>query len=261
MLYSIERATRQKVEEYRMPSTADINDRRVDAFKQRIQATLEEDGLEVFAKMIEQFESEHEVPAQEIAAALAKMVQGDTPLLLAESKRSERKPREDKRSERSSETSERPQRERRPANSQAARSLPRLERGMERFRLDVGSDHDVQKGNVVGAVANESGIENEFIGHIEIYDQYTTIDLPEGMPNHILQTLQEARIMGRKMQLKREEMEDFSHDRKERIQRGRGSSGGRSSEGRRGGGDAKRGGGRGAPRARSGGRTPPKRRS
>jgi len=249
MLYSIERATRQKVEEYRMPSTSDINNKRIDAFKQRIEATLEAGELDVFAKIIEQFEAEHEVPAQEIAAALAKMVQGEQPLLLAESKRSERKPREDKRSEGAV---ERPQRERRPANPRT-RSLPRLERGMERFRLEVGSDHDAQKGNIVGAVANESGIENEFIGHIEIYEQYSTIDLPEGMPNHILKTLQDARIMGRKMQLKREEVEDFSHDRKERIQRGRGASSKRS-------GDAKRGGGK-ARRSPSGGRTPPKRRS
>ena len=170
MLYSIERATRQKVAEYQMPSTADINDKRVDAFKQRIQATLAEEGLDFFAKIIEQYEAEHQVPAQEIAAALAKMVQGDKPMLLAESKRSERKPRVENRSERTSEATDHSKRERRPANPRT-RSLPRLERGMERFRLDVGSDHDAQKGNIVGAVANESGIENEFIGHIEIYDQ------------------------------------------------------------------------------------------
>ena len=96
-------------------------------------------------------------------------------------------------------------RERRKHARASARSLPRLERGMERFRIEVGSDHDVQKGNIVGAVANESGIENEFIGHIEIYDGYSTIDLPEGMPSHILQTLQNARIMGRKMQMTRAE--------------------------------------------------------
>ncbi|MDQ6991768.1 MAG: DEAD/DEAH box helicase [Mariprofundaceae bacterium] len=253
MLYSIERATRQKIAEYQMPSTADINDKRVDAFKQKIQATLEADGLELYAKIIEQYEKEHEVPAQEIAAALAKMVQGDSPLLLAESKHAERKPRVENRSERTSESSDRPQRERRPAHPKT-RSLPRLERGMERFRLDVGSDHDAQKGNIVGAVANESGIENEFIGHIEIYDRYTTIDLPEGMPNHILQTLQEARVMGRKMNMTREEMEDLSHD-KERIQRGRSSSK-RSDEGSH----SKRGRS-GSSRPRSGGHTPPKRRS
>ncbi|MDQ6974701.1 MAG: DEAD/DEAH box helicase [Mariprofundaceae bacterium] len=253
MLYSIERATRQKVAEYQMPSTADINDKRIDAFKQRIQATLEEEGLELYANIIEQYEVEHQVPAQEIAAALAKMVQGDKPMLLAESKRSERKPRVDNRSEKTFEATEKPKRERRSAKPKS-RSLPRLERGMERFRLEVGSDHDAQKGHIVGAVANESGIENEFIGHIEIYDQYTTIDLPEGMPNHILQTLQEARVMGRKMKMSREEQEDLSHD-KERIQRGRPSSkrgdeGSRSGRGRS-----------GTSRPRSGGRTPPKRRS
>ncbi|MDQ6968675.1 MAG: DEAD/DEAH box helicase [Mariprofundaceae bacterium] len=263
MLYSIERATRQKIEEFQMPSTSDINDKRIEGFKQRIQATLEEDGLEMFAKIIEQYEVEHQVPAQEIAAALAKMVQGDQPLLLAESRRSERKPeRREASSERDSEPKrtreERPQ-QTRPASS--TRSLPRLERGMERFRVEVGSDHDAQKGNIVGAVANESGIENEFIGHIEIYDQYSTIDLPEGMPNHILKTLQNTRVSDRKMQMTREESEhDTSAERKRRPSRpasgGHRGGGSRSGSGRPPRRTEGRGDGRSAPRRKPGGSGP-----
>ncbi len=254
MLYSIERATRQKIEEFQMPSTADINDKRVEGFKQRIQATLEEGSLELFAKIIEQYEVEHQVPAQEIAAALAKMVQGDQPLLLAESRRPERKkePREargERDSGRENTREERPQR----AKRVSTRSLPRLERGMERFRIEVGADHDVQKGNIVGAVTNESGIENEFIGHIEIYDHYSTIDLPEGMPNHILKTLQNARVSERKMQMTREESADAPVERKRRpSSHGGGRSGGtrppRRTEGR--------GDGRSAPRRKPGGSRP-----
>jgi len=219
MLYSIERATRQKIEEFQMPSTADINNKRIEAFKDSITQTLEAEGLEQFSQIIEQYEVEHQVPAQEIAAALAKMVQGDKPLLLAESRKSERKPKSEEHSARSSESKERPQREKRAPST---RSLPRLERGMERFRIEVGADHDVQKGNIVGAVANESGIENEFIGHIEIYGHYSTIDLPEGMPNHILKTLQNARVSDRKMQMSREEssVDSAPVERKRRSTRG-----------------------------------------
>jgi len=250
MLYSIERATRQKIEEFQMPSTSDINDKRVEGFKQRIQATLEEGSLDLFAKIIEQYEVEHQVPAQEIAAALAKMVQGDQPLLLAESRRPERKkePREAS-GEGDSRREERPQR----AKRVSTRSLPRLERGMERFRIEVGADHDVQKGNIVGAVTNESGIENEFIGHIEIYDHYSTIDLPEGMPNHILKTLQNARVSERKMQMTREESADAPAERKRRPSS---HGGGRSGSGRPPRRTEGRGDGRSAPRRKPGGSRP-----
>jgi len=261
MLYSIERATRQKIEEFQMPSTADINDKRVEGFKQRIQATLEEGSLELFAKIIEQYEAEHQVPAQEIAAALAKMVQGDQPLLLAESRKSERKSeRKPERGEtrgerdtgRNSVREERPQRVR----SSSSRSLPRLERGMERFRIEVGSDHDAQKGNIVGAVANESGIENEFIGHIEIYDHYSTIDLPEGMPNHILKTLQNTRVSERKLQMTREESDSAPVERKRRPSSRSGEGGGRSGSSRPPRRTEGRGDGRSAPRRKPGGSRP-----
>lgn len=259
MLYSIERATRQKIEEFQMPSTSDINDKRVDAFKQRIQATLEADDLSLFAKIIEQYEAEHQVPAQEIAAALAKMVQGDQPLLLAESRRpSPKAARSDSKDERSSDSSSRNKTER-PQQSQrnSSRSLPRLERGMERFRIEVGSDHDAQKGNIVGAVANESGIENEFIGHIEIYDHYSTIDLPEGMPNHILKTLQGTRVSDRKLQMTREESAgDAPVERKRRPDSRGGQGGGRSGSGRPPRRTEGRGDGRSAPRRKPSGSGP-----
>ncbi|MDX8397968.1 MAG: DEAD/DEAH box helicase [Mariprofundaceae bacterium] len=254
MLYSIERATRQKIEEFKMPSTADINDKRIEGFKQRIQSTLEEGGLELFAKIIEQYEAEHQVPAQEIAAALAKMVQGDQPLLLAESRRSERKPARREEGASAGRGDERPQREKRVSSH----SLPRVDRGMERFRIEAGADHDVHKGNIVGAVANESGIENEFIGHIEVYDHYSTIDLPAGMPNHILKTLQEARVGNRKMQMTREEdTSDGSTDRKRRSPRPAGhGGGGRSASGRPPRRTEGRGDGRSAPRRKPGGARP-----
>ncbi len=257
LLYAIERATRQKIAEYEMPSTSDINDKRIEAFKARIQETLASEGLELFAKIIEQYETEHQVPAQEIAAALAKMAQGDKPLLLKESRQSERKSKRqdsvvDNRVPRRAESEERPQR----AKRTSARSLPRLERGMERFRIEVGEDDDVQKGHIVGAVANESGIENEFIGHIEIYGHYSTIDLPEGMPNHILQTLQKTRVAGKKLAMSREEAaETTTVERKRRPVR----SGGKSST--RGRTSGRGGDGRSVPRRKGNAASRTKRRS
>ncbi|MES0327673.1 MAG: DEAD/DEAH box helicase, partial [Gammaproteobacteria bacterium] len=82
MLQAIERATKQKISLMELPSTEKINDKRVEKFKQRISDALATEDFGLFPQMIEEFQQEHNVPAIEIAAALAKMLQGDTPLLL-----------------------------------------------------------------------------------------------------------------------------------------------------------------------------------
>ncbi|HEX7732101.1 MAG TPA: DEAD/DEAH box helicase, partial [Rhodanobacter sp.] len=83
MLHAIERATRQKIEEMKLPTVEAVNDQRIAKFKQRISDTLAAGELELFQQLIEQYEQEHNVPAVEIAAALARIAQGDQPLLLA----------------------------------------------------------------------------------------------------------------------------------------------------------------------------------
>ncbi|MEO1899749.1 MAG: DEAD/DEAH box helicase, partial [Methylococcales bacterium] len=123
LLSNIERATKKKVEQMQLPSTEYINNARISRFKQRITDTLAADELSFFTQLVEQYQSEHDVPAVDIAAALAKMSQGSTPLLLKEipkrarkerSERGERSERFD-RSERSS--SGRGERDRKPKRS------------------------------------------------------------------------------------------------------------------------------------------------
>ena len=72
---------------------------------------------------------------------------------------------------------------------------------MERYRIEVGRKDGVKPSNIVGAVANEAGIDGEFIGPIKIHDSYSTIDLPEGMPRDIYQTLQHTWVAGKELQL------------------------------------------------------------
>ncbi|MBN7827849.1 DbpA RNA binding domain-containing protein, partial [Bowmanella dokdonensis] len=141
-----------------------------------------------------------------LMAALAKIAQGEEPLLLKESDRpdlSERAPRGDRpergdrfrdrgegrgRGDRGGERTERGPRR---------RSTP--DEGMQRYKLEVGHAHGVKPGNIVGAIANEAGIESKHIGAIEIYDNYSTVDLPQGMPAEIRQILQKARVAGQRM--------------------------------------------------------------
>jgi len=217
MLYAIERATKKRIDQFEMPTTETINDKRITEFKQRITETLESDeSLELFADIIEQYRNEKNISATEIAAALAKMVQGDKPLLLKDEpkqkpRRDDRNPRfeapEDKRrsmrkpsriryNDDETKPDRKPKRERAPKQGGHE---PKPERGMERYRLEVGEIHGVKTGNIVGAIANEIGLENEFIGHVKIMDDYSTVDLPEGMPRTIFKELRQVWVCGQRL--------------------------------------------------------------
>jgi ATP-dependent RNA helicase DeaD len=76
-------------------------------------------------------------------------------------------------------------------------------REMETFRLEVGSSHGIKPGNIVGAIANESGIEGVHIGRVDIRDEFSFVDLPHGMPPAIFKSLQKLRLAGRELRLSR----------------------------------------------------------
>ena len=192
ILYSIEKATRQKIELLEMPSTKVINDKRIERFKQRITDTLEaDDNLEFFLHLVEQYQHEHNVPAVEIAAALAKLVQGDEPLLLKKQKAAKQKDRKEKRS-RSEQSA--------PKRRQQS-SMP--DEDMEVFRLEVGHSHGVKPGNIVGAIANETGLDGAYIRKIDIHEDYSTVELPEGIPRAMFRDLKKVWVSGQQLKISR----------------------------------------------------------
>lgn len=191
LLYAIERATKQKIDKMELPTTEMVNDKRIARFKQQISDTLAEEDLEFFANLVEQYEQEHDVPALEIAAALAKLVQGDEPLLLEERKR-EKPVRSDRG-------------DRRERGGRRDRTVKPPEQGMGRYRIEVGHRHRVKPGHIVGAIANESGLESRYIGRIHIYDSHSTVDLPEGMPKEILRHLKKVSVSGQPLRISRVE--------------------------------------------------------
>jgi ATP-dependent RNA helicase DeaD len=305
MLRIIERATRQRIEQMSLPSIADVNVQRVARFKQRITAAVEAGEGAVFRELIEEFEREQNVPAVDIAAALASLLQGGAPLLLAEaprpadvgraaadeprseSRRGGRAEKQERRKERFGSREGRSERfgshasraerrrdrfgERGPEGRQAGNSVEsehgaerpgrgaeRLEhrgdrpgRGAERlehraertelsagpprhgagrsehepsareerdapehkrrrrshdiayetFRIEVGHVHGVKPGNIVGAIANEAGLEGRHIGHVDIREDHSFVDLPEGMPKEIFRSLKRVRVVGRELQI------------------------------------------------------------
>ncbi len=211
MLHAIERATNQKIELMELPSTELINDQRIVKFKQRITDTLATEELGQFYQMIEQYQQEHNVPALEIAASLAKLLQGDSPFMLqAKANRrkeveswqdDDAKPRRNRGADRGKERGREHDKGRGKDQDRAPRKELPLEEGMERFRLEVGHNHEVKPNNIVGAIANEAGLDSQHIGRINIYDNYSVIDLPEGMPKDVFSDLKKVWVAGKQLNI------------------------------------------------------------
>ena len=205
MLYSIEKATQQKITHCELPTTADVNRRRSDRFMQKITDTLAAGGLDEWTDLVTRYEMEHNVSATDIAAALAKIAQGDEPLLLEEPKRQPRPQRErrDRAEQNNPRERGRPQQGKAPRSRDQGRDIGPPAKGMERFRLEVGRKHGAKPGNIVGAIANEGGLEGKYINHVNIFDDYSTVDLPIGMPNEIFRELKKARVAGQPLRISR----------------------------------------------------------
>ncbi|WP_286177430.1 DEAD/DEAH box helicase [Rhodopirellula sp. JC639] len=194
----IERATKKSIELVEVPSADAINAMRIERFKASITQTIADKDLTLFKDLIGQYAQETGKPMEMIAAALAEIGQhGRTFLVKDRPKRARddyrdrdegRRGREDRGG--GAEFGKRP------------RVLGPPEPGMVRYRIEVGRNDGVAPRNIVGAVANEAGIESQMIGPIKIYPHFSTVDLPEGMPKDVYQTLQRAWVSGKQLRIR-----------------------------------------------------------
>ena len=220
LLKAIERATRQPVSPLTLPTIKAVNDVRIAKFKDQITEAIAAGGLEQFRNLVEEYERELNVPAVEIAAALAKLGRGDIPLLLEKQDRAakpaawEERPAPAARAGRSDSRSDAPRfdspRPERGADSGSSTGFKRervarpSEDGMGTFRIEVGHAHGVKPGNIVGAIANEANIDSKFIGRIEIYDDYSTLDLPADLPPAAFDHLKTVWVAGQQLNITRD---------------------------------------------------------
>jgi len=207
MLKVIERATGQRMDAMDMPSIDDVNESRLARFKQRIlEEMAKERDLGLFYRVVREIEDERDADPLELAAVLAAMLQGDAPLQLSQRPDSKR---EGVAGQKPEKTRERPARESARAASPEdispeappLRDHPEVE--MERFRVEVGHRHGVKPGNIVGAIANEAELESRYIGRIQIFDDFSVVDLPAGMPAETFRELKKARVCGERLEISR----------------------------------------------------------
>jgi ATP-dependent RNA helicase DeaD len=132
----------------------------------------------------------------EVAAALAYLVQKDRPLV-PPARTSERKNSREDRGDRPS----RPERAERPPRNAAPRARHATEEGMKTYRVEVGHEHNVEPKHLVGAIANEAGLDSQLIGRISIMNDHSFIDLPDGMPKDIFQHLRKVWVNQKQLQI------------------------------------------------------------
>ena len=198
MLAAIERATGQKMSPMELPSRSEIERLREARFRDELTTVLAEVPLHRAGEFVKAYLSEHDVEAEQLAAALAWMAQRDagTPRRdapAAEAPRREPAPRPERRAPRPAEP---------PAKDREARSTEEAPE-LELFHLSVGHAHGVQPGDIVGAIANEAELDSRYIGRIRLFEDHSTVELPTGMPRELMQLLRRVRVRNVPLRLRR----------------------------------------------------------
>jgi ATP-dependent RNA helicase DeaD len=199
LLRSIEKTTRQPLTQMQLPTVEDVNVTRLARFDDAITEALSStDQVSFFRDVVSHYVREHNVPDVDVAAALAVVLQGDTPLLL------EPEP-------------ERPARRERPARDRGDDGGPRGDRPGTRgprradagplatYRIAVGRRHKVEPRQIVGALANEGGLNRRDFGHISIRPDFSLVELPADLPPGTADRLAGTRISGKLIELRRDD--------------------------------------------------------
>jgi len=205
LLGTIERHIRQKIERASIPNQHHVLQQRIERFKQRVGKAAEESRSPLMDTIVEQLVQEMEVAPEQLAAILVQMLQADLPL----------EPQENERF--SEERGERPGRGERPergerrerdhdeppidAQPEPLKDFPDVE--MERFRIEVGKRRGAKPGDIVGAIANEVGLESCYIGEINMRGEFSTVDLPSGMPKELHNQLKSVRVRQQQLRISR----------------------------------------------------------
>ncbi|GGI86243.1 DEAD/DEAH box helicase [Legionella impletisoli] len=196
LINSIERHTRQRIEKITIPTDAMIQAAKKQRFLTGISQRLESDHLPAYVEMISEYMSRENIGAKELAAALALQLNHDQPWqtkfsfsLPARTERETNKSFDSRKEKRSKKDYDR---QTKPFQADAQQEI---------YRLDVGRIHGVKPGNIVGAIANEAGLQSRHITGLKIHDYYSTVCLPKGMQKEVVHHLNKAWVCGRQLNL------------------------------------------------------------
>ena len=193
---NLERATGQPIEAMEVPGNTAINQGRLDRLRKQLSAaaTNERSNAEEAAllkELMQRVATELELSPDQLAMAALNLAIGPNPLLRQgdddwiQNTRRQDRDRPERRGDRRD----------RPARAP--------EEHKQRYRVEVGHRDRVKPGNLVGAIAGETGLQGRMIGRIQIFDNHSLVDLPKGMPEEVFNSLQRLRVMNRELQISR----------------------------------------------------------
>jgi ATP-dependent RNA helicase DeaD len=179
----------------RLPTHQDIAERRVEQFKELVMTTLEEEELSFYRQLVQEIGREHKLSPTDLAAALTFLAQKDRPLI-PEEKSDPPEIRHERREWRDDRGGVETGPKKRSARDRG------FDDGGILYRIEVGRNDGVAPKDIVGAIANEAGIPGKSIGHIKLYDDFSTVSLPGDMPKESLRRLEKTWILGKQIRIR-----------------------------------------------------------
>ena len=199
MLNAIERTLKVPCDQYIFPTLEEMNQRREEELFAKIEEGFKGD-LGDYRKAIQRMVEESGHDTLEIAASLAFLEAGKKGLRYEDMPTPPRKQRRDRddRPDRSFRNNERG--DRRDRGDREDRRFAKDDH-LRSYRLEVGEYHGVQKGDIVGAIANEVGLDPRNMGKIRMFKDHTFIDLPKDMPREIMEALKTVWVQGHQLNI------------------------------------------------------------
>ena len=194
LLRNVEHLIKKNIEEVELPNHEVLQACRRKKFKDKITTQLEHHDLELYRELLEDMFTADQ-SQEDIAAAMMMLLQGKQKLILPPDPVVDKKARRD-RNERSDRRENPRSAERRGERKGYGSPQP-----MDLYRIEVGRGDGVEVRHIVGAIANEGDINSRYIGHIKLYDDYSTIELPQGMPKELLQQFAKTRVLNKQMRM------------------------------------------------------------
>ena len=194
LLRNVEHLIKKNIEEVELPNHEVLQACRRKKFKDKITTQLEHHDLELYRELLEDMFTADQ-SQEDIAAAMMMLLQGKQKLILPPDPVVDKKVRRD-RGERGDRRENPRSAERRGERKGYGNPQP-----MDLYRIEVGRGDGVEVRHIVGAIANEGDINSRYIGHIKLYDDYSTIELPQGMPKELLQQFGKTRVLNKQMRM------------------------------------------------------------
>ena len=198
---NLERAVGQSIEKMEIPDNEVINNNRIKKLQEKLikAASIERDDKDetsILEGLIESVEKELEIDPRQITLAALNLAIGTSSLL-----------------EKGNEDWIRQSAQRSIRNDRRDKNFKQRRKGeydnnrqdddMDRFRVEVGHRDRVKPGNLVGAIANETGLKGRMIGRIRIFEDHSLVDLPKQMPEQVFNALKKVKVMNRELQINR----------------------------------------------------------